>query len=260
MKYCLNIDWQGDLSQVSNLDVHLLPLSDGQPGTPLPFQQNAQRLSCEALSPGNYLLCFRYSLNEQHFDSFYFDLDIPDITLIQLRLTPTGSQIEQMGFLNDYGEFVDMLIYEEAKPSLTQAVEKHVLLQTLSEFLVFHIDTLPPLQARQQLSQVLGSLSESFGELQYLWPYQLKKLLKPEMLAQTSPEWKACLLHLLRNNLILMDNEILYERLQEAAELSQQQKKVDQLLADLEWDPEQGHWRHYAEFIAALKERKMLLY
>lgn len=259
MSYNLNIDWKGDLEQVSALDIHLMPVIKHSPGQELNFTQTGQRLTCANLNPGNYLLAFRYCFQGTFFDSFYFDLDIPDTTQIQIQLSEQGSQILEMGFLNDCGDFVDMLIYEDEKPFLTRSVESHVLRQTLSEFLVFKIHELPPQTAKKQLSLLMGDLSQSFPELKNLWPYQLKTLLQPEILAQTSAEWKAGLLHVLRNNLILMDNENLFNNLQEAIDLAQQTQKVKKLLDDLEWDYDTLSWKNYDAFLAHLKSQNVLI-
>jgi hypothetical protein len=254
----LNLDWHGEIDQALEPDVRLFPMSQGVPGTPLQATVQAGSFSFDALAAECYLLSFRYVLAGKHFDSCYFQLDIPDITQIRLELEPQGCQIDQMGFTNPDGEFVDMLIYEDKKPWLTRAAEDHPYLQTLAEFLVFRFQQLPPVEARTQLSQLIGDLKDGFPALEQLWPYQLKMLIQPAYLAQTTPEWKACLLHLLRNNLILMDDETLHENLQEAISLSQQQDSVERLLKDLEWDSANLTWHHLDEFLAALVGKRML--
>jgi len=258
MSYRLNLDWEGDLNTVSELEIHLLPLSQGLPQAPIQAQFEGRRHSFRDLTAGPCLLALRYSLQAERFDSFYFELEVPDITLIKLKLQASGAQIEQMGFLNDYGEFVDMLIYANEKPWLTRPLADHALLKELSDFLVFDFAHCSAAQARERLNTLLGSLDQAFPELELLWPYQLKKLLQPALLAQTSAEWKACLLHLLRNDLMLMDHEGLYEQLQEAMELSQQQDQVDILLRDLEWNPDTGSWNHYQAFLQNLKHKTLL--
>lgn len=256
MSYHLNIHWEGH--DLEGLDLQLLAYNHRELGERLQAQARPHGFRFEGLQSGSYLLCLRYVLAGRHFDSFYFQLDLPDITQIKLQGREHGAQIEQMGFLNDYGEFVDMLIYEEQKPYLTRPSEDYPLLQVLSEFLVFRFSALSSSEKRQQLDQILGPLDQCFRELEQLWPYQLRMLLDPAVLAHTSAGWKACLSHLLRNDLMLMDNEALHEQIQEAMQLSQQQDRVHELLEDLEWNPENGQWQHLEQFLQELHTYRLL--
>lgn len=217
------------------------------------------RLQFPALQAGRYFLDLRYLLSAEPFDSFYFELEIPDITFIQVQLSAAGAQIQQLGFLNERGERVDMLIYENEKPWLTRPLSSQPVLQGLSHFLLFDCPTLPAAQARQQLNQLLKPLAESFPQLQALGAYQLKVLLQPELLAQTTASWKACLQHLLRNHLLLMDDEHLQEQLLEAIELAQQDQEVTELLQDLEWNPEQQVFDNMEQFLKNLGQKQILL-
>lgn len=260
MSYSLKIECQGAIDQMLDPSVRLFPVSDGVPGSPIEATLvRPGTYLFESLDADDYLLSYRYGLGEKHFDSFYFQLDIPDITLIRLELSPKGSQIDQMGFRDQGGEFVDMLIYEDEKPWLARAVEDFPFLQTLVEFLVFRFQHLPPAEARIHLSQLLGDLDQVFRELDHLWPYQLKMLLQPAYMAQTTAEWKASLLHLLRNNLILIDDETLYEHLQDATQQAQQEEAVARLSEQLEWDPVAQSWTHLDAFLQALKGKRMAL-
>ncbi len=259
MAYALNIDWKGETARVESPEARLFTYEQGVPGNPIQGKYADGRFSFDQLKPDIYLLSLRYQLDGKHFDSFYFQLDVPDITLIKLDLHPKGCQFDQMGFLDSSNELVDMLIYEDEKPWLARPVEEVPFLQTLAEFLVFKFVQLSATEARQQLSQLLGDLSEVFSELDHLWHYQLKMLIQPPYLAQTSAEWKACLLHLLRNNLILMDDESLYEKLTDAIALAQQEEQVEKLSAELEWDPETLTWHNLEAFLAAIKGHKMAL-
>jgi hypothetical protein len=235
----LQFIWQGACERVQEADARLFPFDQRVPGAALTATARPDGFGWENLAPECYLLSLRYRLDGKHFDSCYFQLDVPDITLIQLDLGPQGSQLNQMGFSNAQGEFVDMLIYADEKPWLTRAVEDFPFLQVLAEFLVFRFGHLTPAEARAQLNQLLGDLARCLPELEHLWPYQLKMLMQPAYLAQTTPAWKACLFWLLRNNLILADDEALYEHLQEATALAQQQEAVARLCD--EFDGETGH-------------------
>lgn len=259
MAYDLNIEWRGDIDSVEAPEARLFAYDQATPGNPVQGQYQSGRFSFTGLEPEAYLLSLRYAFKGKHYDSYYFLLDIPDITLIRLELKPEGAQIDQMGFVDDSQELVDMLIYQDEKPWLTRPVEELPFLQTLAEFLVFRFAHLPVTEARQQLSRLLGDLSGVFSKLEHLWPYQVKMLIQPQYLAQTSAEWKASLLHLLRNNLILMDNESLYEILSEATALAQQEDRVDKLSAELEWDSETLSWHNLEAFLADLKGKQMAL-
>ncbi|MBF2051842.1 MAG: hypothetical protein IGS03_00080 [Candidatus Sericytochromatia bacterium] len=257
MAYALTLElaWE----DLSDLQVQLLPVENRRPQAPLEASRIPNRLRFEQLQPGNYLLNLRYQYAGKTFDAFYFELDLPDITQIHLRLSDAGAQIDQMGFLNDYGEFVDMLIYADEKPWLTRPLEQYPLWAELAHFLAFHFADQSPADTRQKLDALLGDLSGSFGQLGQLWAHQLKPLLQPMLLVQTSTHWKACLLHWLRNHLILMDHERLYENLQEAMALAQQEQEVDRLLRYLEWDPDTGSWLNEAAFLAEISGQRMLL-
>ncbi|MEZ0368214.1 MAG: hypothetical protein ACAI44_03905 [Candidatus Sericytochromatia bacterium] len=254
MSYRLDIDWHGASDRVLEPSARLFTFDQHVPGPPLQADYAQNRFSIENLSPECYLLSLRYVLDGKHFDSCYFQLDLPDITQLKLELRPEGCQIDQMGFVNAAGEFVDMLIYTDEKPWLARAVEDFPYLQILAEFLVFRFQHLAPTEARSQLNQLLGSLDQVFPELAHLWPYQLKMLIQPQYLAQTTPEWKACLIHLLRNDLILIDDESLYENLQEAVALAQQEEAVAHLTDELEWNPTQQS----EAFLKALAGKRML--
>ncbi|MBT9546986.1 MAG: hypothetical protein IV090_16470 [Candidatus Sericytochromatia bacterium] len=257
--YNLNLDWQGDLiSEVRDMSVRLATYQNQQPGEFVSAEVQGDRFQFKQLSSGSYLLCLRYQLNGRHFDSFYFQLDVPDTTQLKLQLMPQGALIDQMGFFNDRGELVDMLIYQGSKPFLTFAQEDHPYLASLSEFLAFRLPQLAAVEARQRLHPLLGDLAQALPMLSLLWPYQLKMLIAPALLAQTTAEWKACLMHLLRNNLILMDQEALHEILHEAVALTQEESRFQALLALMEWDSDTQDWSDYPGFLKQLAGQGML--
>ncbi|PIQ27203.1 hypothetical protein COW36_16760 [bacterium (Candidatus Blackallbacteria) CG17_big_fil_post_rev_8_21_14_2_50_48_46] len=253
----LKIEWEIHAGDPQAFQAILTPCQPTQED-PLKGQLNASNFLFSNLKNGTYLLSFRYQNSDEHFDSFYFQLDSPDISLIKLLIQPQGALIDQMGFYNDGGEFVDMLIYQGSKPYLSRSMETHPFLESLSEFLAFRFQQLPPNDARQRLHLLLGDLSQSLEMLRTLWPYQLKMLLSPALMAQTTVEWKALLMHLLSNNLMLMDDENLFENIQEALQLTQEQERFQKILALIEWDPETQTWLNQAKFLEALKGHGML--
>jgi hypothetical protein len=236
----------------------LLPWGNGAPGPALSAEFTSGQFLFSGLTPGAYLLSLRYQLAQRHFDSFYFQLDIPDITLIRLHFRAEGAQIEQMGFINPQGEFVDMLVYQANKPFLTFALEQYPFLEALTEFMTYRFAQLAPPEVRQRLHGLIGDLAGALPMLSVLWPWQLRLLLAPPLLAQTSVEWKGILMHLLRNNLILVDDERLYENVQEAVALAQEEDRFGQLLALMEWDPDTQTWHDYPAFLAALTGKTLL--
>lgn len=257
--YNLNLEWEGDLlAAVREVSVRLAAYQNMQPGPFVSAQPQSGGFQFSELSAGAYLLCLRYQLQGRHFDSFYFQLDVPDITTLKLHLKPEGALIDQMGFVNAQGEFVDMLIYQGSKPYLTFALEAHPYLESLSEFIAFRLPQLPAAEARRRLHPLLGDLAGALPMLSLLWPYQLKMLLSPALLAQTTVAWKACLMHLLRNNLILMDQEALYENLQEAVALAQEEIRFQALLALMEWDSDTQDWHDYPGFLKEIAGQGML--
>lgn len=209
------------------------------------------------LSAGTWFLDLTYSQQGDTFDSLHFALDLPDVTHLFLQTLPAGMRIEQMGFFNDAGEFVDMLLYQDKKPFLTFSHATYPRLSALVSWIHEQLPTLAPTEARTQLNQQLGDLAEIYPALTVLGNWQFKQLLNPALLAQTSAAWKACLMQLLRNNLVLMDNEGLYEILQEAAELAQQSEAMEELLALMEWDHDQQDWVDYPKFLRALTGQEM---
>jgi hypothetical protein len=258
MMYQLDVEWNGALvAEAQDVIVRLATYHNQQPGDFQRAHLSGKTFQFSDLVSGSYLLSFRYSLHSNHYDSYFFQLDIPDITLIKLELSAEGSLIDQMGFINDGGEFVDMLIYQGSKPFLTYSLEAHPYLASLSEFLAFRLPHLPALETRQRLNPLLGDLASALPMLSLLWPYQLKMLISPALLAQTTPEWKACLMHLLRNNLILMDQEAPYEYLQEAVQLSQEEDRFEALLRLMEWDSDTQTWHNYPAFLAEIKGHEM---
>ncbi|MGE3727857.1 MAG: hypothetical protein AB7I41_20020 [Candidatus Sericytochromatia bacterium] len=257
--YDLNLDWEGDLlSEVQEVRVRLANYQNQQCGEFVSAETQGKRFQFKQLTSGSYLLCLRYQLRGRHFDSFYFQLDVPDTTQFKLQLLPQGVLIEQMGFFNDSGELVDMLIYQGSKPFLTFALEEHPYLESLSEFLAFKLPQLGAVEARKRLHPLLGDLAQALPMLSLLWPYQLKMLISPALLAQTTVEWKACLMHLLRNNLILMDQEALYEILHEAVALTQSERRFQDLLALMEWDSDTQDWSDYPGFLKQIAGQGML--
>jgi hypothetical protein len=209
------------------------------------------------LGAGTWFLDLTYTQEGDTFDSLHFALDIPDVTHLILQTLPAGMRIEQMGFLNDAGEFVDMLLYQDKKPFLTFSQRTYPQLPALVSWIHAQLPTLAPVEARTQLSQQLGDLAEIYPALTVLGHWQFKQLINPALLAHTSVAWKACLMQLLRNNLVLMDNESLYETLQEAAELAQQNEAMETLLALMEWDHDQQDWVDYPGFLKALSGQHM---
>ncbi|MGV3524533.1 MAG: hypothetical protein ACO1RX_09920 [Candidatus Sericytochromatia bacterium] len=257
MSHELELVWESPLADLSQLDLRLYAFAQQRPGQALLPTQQGDRLVFSELEAGCYVLSCRYQWQDQHFDSFYFQLDSPDISLIRLKQGAAGAQIEQMGCYSGK-EFIDMLVYEHSKPCLTRSLEKAPLLQALCEWLSFRAPALSAPQQRQNLHALIGNLAQAVDQLAYLWPWQIKYLLQPALLAQTTPEWKACLLHLLRNDPILLDNESLYEHLQEAAALAQQEDTMEALLENLEWDPQQQHWLNWEQFLHALQGKGVL--
>lgn len=257
MSHQLELVWESPFAELSQLDLRLYPFVQQRPGSALLPRQNGDRLVFSDLDAGCYVLSCRYQWQGQHFDSFYFQLDMPDISLMRLQQLPVGAQIEQMGCYSGT-EFIDMLFYEHSKPCLTRAVEAAPLLQPLCEWLTFKAPSLPAPQQRRQLHALIGELAPAQEQLAYLWPWQIKYLLQPALLAQTTAEWKACLLHLLRNDPILLDNESLYESLQEAAALAQQEDQMEALVENLEWDPQQHSWQNWDQFLNSLQGKGVL--
>ena len=255
----LSIEGSDGLSPPTDaLTCQLITWHDQQPGEVFPATVNTGKLCFPAVPAGTYLLSLRYLAHGHHFDSCYFQLDIPDTTLIRLQYLPEGARIDQMGFVNQSGEFVDMLVYQAEKPFLTFALEQYPFLEALSEFLTYRFARLSPPEARQCLHTLLGDLAGALPILSVLWPWQLKYLLSPPLLAQTSVEWKALLMHLLRNNLILIDDERLYEYVQEAVALAQEEDRFHELLALMEWDPDTQTWHNYPAFLAELTGKTLL--
>lgn len=250
----LRIEWKGAGAELLAPEVRLFPFDQRVPGTPMQAEKRDEAFEFGELEPQAYLLSLRYQSEGKHYDSCYFQLDSPDITEIQLTLDEVGARIDHLGFVNEQGELVDMLDYTDGKPYLTRAVEDYPFLQVLAEFLVFRFSGLAPAEGRAQLNQLLGDLAKVYPELVLLWPYQLKRLIQPAYLAQTTPEWKACLLTLLRNNLILSDDESLYEQLQQAIEHVQQQDAVAKLAEDGDWDSDETP----ESFLRAIAGKKML--
>ena len=253
----LSIRFIEKLSELSQVHCQLLQIGT-QPIKSIEAQQQENTLIFSGLETGNYILVFHYQQAGNYFDSAYFQIDFPDVTLMELRPEPKGCRIEQMGFWNPQGEFVDMLIYEDSKPFLTQSQQDYPHIPALAEFLALHIPQFTPAEAREKLNQLLGPLEQVFGELEHLWPYQLKILMQPAYLAQTTAEWKACLMHCLRNNLILMDDEGLHEQMQEAVEMAQQNERVSGLNEILEWDSDSQSWLNLDQFLKELSSKGML--
>lgn len=246
-------------SELEQFQAELLRFVAKEPAEPTQIQPDIQgtKLCFSGLEAGQYLLALAYH-HEGDYHSLYFELDTSDTTQIDLGWLGSALQIQQMGLLNDNGEFVDMLIYEDQKPCLTFPKAEYKVLLALAECLVFKAPTLTASETRQHLSQIIGDLAQSFTQLKQLWPYQLKQLLQADLMAQTSAAWKACLQHFLVNDLILMDNEHLHNNLQEALALAQQEEAVDQLLKDLEWNSELQSWDGMNAFLAAIAGQQML--
>lgn len=251
MTYRLTIDWQDAGHRPETPEARLTPLSEGPARA---AELTAEGLAFEDLAPEGYLLALRYQAEGRIYDSCEFQLDVPDVTRIQLAHTPGGARIEQMGFVNDQGEFVDMLIYGDEKPLLTKALADWPQLEGLSRLITHELLQLPANEARSRLNAALGDLGGVYATLGQLWPYQLKRLMLPAYLAQTTPEWKACLLTLLRNNLMLADDESLLDHLQQAIGLAQQQEVVRQLSEEGDWDSDETP----ATFLQALAGKRML--
>lgn len=246
-------------SELTHFQTELFHFPEHQAATPTQItpEIQGQALSFSGLENGRYLLALAYH-RESDYHSLYFELDTSDITQIDLDWQGSALQIQQMGLLNDTGEFVDMLIYADQKPCLTFAKAEHRVLLALAETLIFKAPTLTAMQTRQLLNEQIGDLGQHFAQLNRLWPYQLKQLLQPDLMAQTSAAWKACLQHFLINDLMLMDNEHLQVNLQEAIALSQQEDAVEQLLKDLEWNSDQQNWDGLDAFLHAIAGQQML--
>ncbi len=261
MHYHLNIDWTtptGEAAPAALQDLEAVlygPISSTATSLNNLPQQKAdiseKRLRFAHLSSGFYALLLRYNWQDQYYSSYYFGLDIPDITLIQLTLHPGGSQVEQMGTLNDYGDFIDQRLEEESL-YLTRPLSEIKALDQLGPLLMTKPDFEQP-QIRETLNQHIGPLKEGFIELQFLWAYQLRALLSPTLLKHTSPEALACLQHLLSNHLALMDDESLFEHLQLAIEATGQEEQVEDLLNMLSWNPDTGNWDGMGALLKALK-------
>lgn len=258
MNYHLTIQWPSNPT-INHLQATLYSFSEKTATSPLTGTIAAEKLRFESLKEGNYLLSLQHQHQGQAYDSFYFHLHIPDITLIKLTLEPAGAQIDQMGFLNDYGEFVDMLFYEGEKPFLTQSAQKHKNRLAISKYLAFEHASQSAAQAAQTLNTLIGDLALAYETLCQLWPYQLKFLLQPPLLVHTTAEWKACLMQLLRNDLVLMDNEKLYENLSEAMDFTQQEERVGELLNLMDWDADTEDWFNKPQFLKEISNKTMLV-
>ncbi len=259
MTYRLNLNGPVNWSELDQFQAELFafPPKKVAEATQISAEVNGSQISFSGLEPGRYLLALAYH-REQDFHSNYFELETSDITEIELVWLGSALQIQQMGLLNDNGEFVDMLIYEDQKPCLTLPKAHHSVLLQVAEELIFKAPIQTAKQTRQHLNLMIGDLGQNFKPLKSLWPYQLKQLLKPELMAQTSAAWKACLQHFLVNDLMLMDNERLQINLQEAMALAQQEEAVDSLLKDLEWNSDQQSWDGMDEFLQAISGQQML--
>lgn len=249
----LIIHLQGnDLAQIQHLQAYLHPYIEGSIAEPLrPTHVTPEQIAFSTPDSGTYLLALSYQLGEQTFSSHFFQLDLPDTSLIDVALSHQGLQFMRMGFFDDLGEFIDMLIYEGEKPWLTTLVEEPQTSLQLATFLAQSAEPFEPIGFRQQLQTLLPDLSVAYPGMLRLWPYQLRILVK--YLAKTTAEWKACLFQLIRNNLILIDDESCLEQLTDAIELAQQQERVAFLLDLMEWDVDRQAWVNYPQFLAELK-------
>lgn len=249
----LIIHLQGnDLVKIQHLQAYLHPYLDRQMAEPLlPIHITPEQIAFATPDSGTYLLDLSYQIGEQLFSSHFFQLDYPDTSLIDVHLNQQGLQFMRMGFFDDLGEFIDMLIYEGEKPWLATPVDSQQTSLQLASFLAQSPEPFDPMGFRQHLQILLPDLSLAYPGLLSLWPYQLRILVK--YLAKTTAEWKACLFQLIRNNLILIDDESCLEQLTDAIELAQQQERVAGLLDLMEWDVDRQAWVNYPQFLAELK-------
>lgn len=257
--YHLNIDWTTSAGEHAPAQLsQLRAVLRATDGSETEAQIQGRRLHFAQLTPGFYTLHLSYDWSEdpaplQSYSSFAFGLDVPDITLMKLNLTPQGAQVEQMGALNDYGEFMDMKLSDEAL-YLTRPTGDYPVLQALAAQLVPTQDLPSP----EALDEAVGTLDQAFADLQALWAYQLRKLIQPTLLAQLSIPALAVWQHLLSNHLELMDDERLQERLLVAIEDAQAQDAVASYLALLSWDPLTQTWQGLSLFLERLQGQRLL--
>lgn len=263
MIYHLNIDWTTAAHEdvpplLENLSVQLISAETKQILNPV---IEGRRLHFSAVKVGFYQLLVQYHLQGRVFDSFAFGLDIPDITLMKLQLLSSGqSLIEQMGALNDYGEFIDTRLSDEPL-YLTRPLDLYpvhaALVPLLQEPFLYNASSDPEVHF-QSLQQAFGDLSVSFPQVQALWAYQLRHLLHPAFLARCTAAALACFQHLLVNHLALMDDEILLERILVAIEQQGVADAVDALSELLSWNPMLQVWDGMDLFLKAISGVQVL--
>lgn len=257
MAYHLNIDWTTAAHEdapalLENLSVQLIAPDTG---SILPPVIQGRRLRFENVQKGFYQLSVQYRWQGNLFDSFAFGLDIPDVTLMKLQLTASGkSRIEQMGELNDYGEFLDTLLSDEPL-YLTRPQHDYPV----------HAELVPLLQSPlqheaqyQEVARAFGDLAVSFPQVQALWAYQLRNLLAPALLSRCTAEALACFQHLLVNHLALMDDESLLERILVAIEQQEVADAVDDLLGLLRWNATLNTWDGMDLFLKKISGTQVL--
>jgi hypothetical protein len=259
MAYHLNIDWTTAAHDdapplLDHLSVELCAADTGSIFHPV---IQGRRLQFKNVSSGFYLLSVHYDWQGTLFDSFAFGLDIPDVTLMKLQLSSSGkSRIEQMGELNDYGEFIDTLLSDEPL-YLTRPQKQYPV----------HAELVPLLQSPpqseaqiQQIQRAFGDLAVSFPQVQQLWAYQLRHLLTPGFLSRCTAEALACFQHLLVNHLALMDDESLLEHILLAIEAQGVTEQVARLTNLLSWNAGLQTWDGMDLFLQKISGSHVLKY
>ena len=244
----LTFHWNTQLS-LENFHLKLLPYQKQTISEPLEPKHTKQLALFQNLDSGDYLLDFHYEFQGQPFNACFFLMDTLDISLIRVEIIPEGTRLEEMGFFNEQGQFVDMLLYEGEKPFLTFPVKETDFHYYFAHGLALEFTQKVLSVQRKELQFLCRDLGQVFPVLEKLWPYQLKKLITPALLAKTTPEWKACLLHVLQNHLLLADDERLLTLLSDAIEQTQQEERVSFLADLMQWDPVKGIWENYPVFL-----------
>lgn len=259
MAYHLNIDWTtaDHAAAPPLLQALKVELTAPETGVVLRPVIQGRRLHFENVASGFYQLSVQYDWQTVTFNSFAFGLEIPEVTLMKLQLTPSGkSRIEQMGALNDYGEFLDTLLSDEPL-YLTRAQNDYPVHQALVPLLQSAPQQTEQLQ---RIHQAFGDLAVSFPQVQQLWAYQLRNLLSPALLSHCGAEALACFQHLLVNHLALMDDESLLERILVAIERQGVADQVDHLLSLLSWNAVLQSWDGMELFLQKIGGAGVLKY
>lgn len=248
----LQLIWNESI-QVEQLKLHFYDSYNIGSSLSPEISQNTATFKPQKSCP--YLLEWQYQFHGICFNSYFFLLDYPDISYIKVNILEPGAQFDELGFFDEHNKFIDMLIYEGTKPWLTYSLDAQYM--NLAQWFL-NDKGVDIQQKKQTLDELVSDLSQAFPVLCKMWGYQLKYLIDPVLLAKTTAEWKACLIQVVRNHLILMDNERLYMILQDAIKYAQEHQRVNELVALMDWDSDKQDWVNEAQFLQELKGKRML--